>query len=77
MSFLEVDIPKPGVPDSGDIVDKGNDASNWVANLDQNSLKLIVIAVAAAILLWLFRRSPLLKGVLLGAVLLAIVFAIV
>jgi hypothetical protein len=71
--FPAVDIPKPGVPDSGDVVDKGQDASNWLANLSPDTLKIIVILVVAAIILWAVRRSPILKGVLLGATLLAII----
>ena len=77
--FPAVDIPKPDIdaPDGSDVVDKGNDASNWIADLSPDTLKIIVILVVAAIILWLVRRSPILKGVLLGAVLLAIVMAII
>ena len=75
--FPAVDIPKPGIPDSGSVVDKGNDASNWLSNMSPDTMKIGVILIVAAIILWAVRRSPILKGVLLGATLLAIVMAII
>lgn len=69
-------IPKPNAPSADDGVSWLQKASDWVTHLSADAWKLIVIGIFAAILYTLFRRSPLLKGVLLGAVLLAIVLAI-
>lgn len=65
-----MDIPKPGIPDvdENDIVDKGNDAGNWIASLSQTSWTIIVILIFAAIILWAVRRSPFLKGIVVCAV---------
>lgn len=74
--FPTVDIPKPGVPDSGDVVDKGNDASNFIAGLDSTTWTIVVILVLSAIILWAVRRSPILKGLLLGLVVALIIGAV-
>lgn len=69
-------IPKPNAPSADDGVGWLQKASDWVTGLSADAWKLIVIGVVAAILYTLFRRSALLKGVLLGVVLLAIVMAV-
>lgn len=74
--FFQVDIPKPKAPSADSGVGFLQKASDWVAGLSADAWKLIVIGLVAAILYTLFRRSTLLKGVLLGVVLLAIVMAV-
>ncbi len=75
-NFLEVDIPKPDMPSSEDGIGWMEKASKWVANMDANTMKLLVIGIVAALIVWAFRRSPMLKGVAIGVVLLAIVLAV-
>jgi len=74
VSFLA--IPKPNAPSAGETTGWLQKASDWVTGLSPDALKLIVIGVSAAILIWLFRRSPMLKGVAIGVILLAIVMAV-
>jgi hypothetical protein len=77
VKFPEVDVPKPNMPSSEDGVGWLEKASGWVTNMDANTMKLLVIGLLAALIYWLVRRSAILKGVLIGAVLLAIVMVIV
>lgn len=69
-------IPKPSVPDSSDGVGWLEKLSDSVSHMSGDTMKLIVIGLLAAIIVWLFRRSPMLKGVAIGVVVVAIVLAI-
>lgn len=71
----EVEIPKPGAPDSDDIIDKGNEGASWLAGRDGSFWTIVVVIVLAALLVKALK-NPLVRGILLGVVLLAIVGAI-
>ena len=76
VKFPEVEVPKPNMPSSDDGIGWLEKASEWFSNMDASTMKLLVIGIAAALILWAFRRSPMLKGVLIGVIILGIALAI-
>jgi hypothetical protein len=76
LNFPQVDVPKPDVPSPSEGVGWLEKASAWVADLSPDAMKLIAIGLLAGLIYWLVRRSAILKGVLIGAVLLSIVMVI-
>lgn len=74
--FSKVDVPKPSIPDSSDGVGWLDKLSNSVAHMSGDTMKLIVIGVIAALILWAFRRSAMLKGVAIGVIVVAVALAI-
>jgi hypothetical protein len=73
---LGVDVPKPKAPDSGDIVDKGNDASNWLSARSGTFWTIIIILVVAALIAGALKK-PFIRGLLIGVILLGVALAIV
>jgi hypothetical protein len=70
---VDVDIPKPGIPDSGDITEKGTQIGGWFAERPEAFWTLVIVGVAAWILLTLMKR-PFVRGLAVGAVILTVVF---
>jgi len=70
-----VDIPKPNPPDSKDVVNKGNDLSDWIAHRGGTFWTIVVILVAAFIITMALKRA-FIKGIVIGAIILAIILAI-
>ena len=73
--FPEVEIPKPGAPDPDTIIDKGNDGSEWLAGQGQSFWTIVVVIVLAALAIKLLK-NPVIRGVLIGVILVGIVFSI-
>jgi hypothetical protein len=73
--FSRVDIPKPDAPDADDIVDKSKDGGDWLAQRGQ-SFWIIVIVLVVALVLTKALKNPLVKGILIGVALIAVVGAI-
>lgn len=74
--MLGVDIPKPGAPDSKDIINKGHDGADWLSLRSQSFWTIIIILVIAFIIGKALKR-PMVKGFTLGLIALAVVLAIV
>ena len=72
---VDVPIPKPKAPDSGDILDKGSDAASWLS-VRSGSFWIIIVVLIAAFLVAKALKKPLIKGILIGVILLAIGLAI-
>lgn len=73
---VDVPVPDPKMPDSKDIVNKGNDAGDWLSVRSQSFWTIIVILIVAALVAGALKK-PVIRGMLFGAVLLAIVLSIV
>lgn len=71
--MLFVDIPKPTVPDGKSITDKGDKAGDLIAGLSPDALKIIVCIVAALVVMWLLK-NPIVRGIVLGAALVGVVY---
>lgn len=75
-SKVDVPVPDPKMPDSKDIVDKGSDAGDWLSIRSQSFWTIVVILIVAALVAGALRK-PVIRGMLFGVVLLAIVLSIV
>jgi len=73
---LTVTVPDPKVPDPSDVVDKGNDASSWLATMPDAFWMLVVCGVVAVVVISLLKR-PFVRGLVVGGIALAIVLAMV
>ncbi len=71
----EVEVPKPDAPDSDTIIDKTNGAVSWLAGRDGSFWTIVLVGLLAAMLVKALK-NPLVKGVLLGVVAVAIIGAI-
>jgi hypothetical protein len=76
LSLPGVDVPKPKAPDSDDIIDKGNQGSDWLSARDQSFWTIIIVLVVAAIIATAMKR-PFVRGMIIGLIALAVVMAIV
>lgn len=74
-SIPGVTVPDPKAPSGDDIIDKGKEGGNALANLDGSWLTIIV-CVVLAFLVMRWMKNPLVKGAIIGVVLLAIVLAV-
>lgn len=72
MRRVDVEIPKPEAPDSGDIINKGGEIGGWFADRPEAFWTLVIIAVLAWIVLSLLQR-PFVRGLAVGAVILLII----
>lgn len=72
LNRVEVDIPKPGTPDSDDIINKGGELGGWFADRPEAFWTLVIVAVLAWIVLSLLQR-PFVRGLAVGAVILLII----
>lgn len=72
---VDVPLPDPKAPDSGDILDKGGDATSWLAGRSSSFWTIVIILVVAAILTAAVKKS-IVKGFLLGVVGLAILLIV-
>jgi hypothetical protein len=70
------EIPKPTPPDSKTIVHKGNDLGDWIAHRS-NSFWTIVVIIVAALVVTAALKRPFVKGIAIGAIILAIMLAVV
>lgn len=70
-----IPVPNPKAPDSKDVVDKGNDLSQWLTHRGGAFWAIVVVAVAALIITSLLKR-PFVRGIVIGAIILAIIFAV-
>lgn len=68
-----VEVPKPGVPDSGDVVDGGNKVGNWLTDMSPTTMKVLVIGIIAALVAGALRKSPFLKGAVVATVIVGII----
>ena len=72
--MLGVDVPKipTEAPDSGDVVNWGDKFGNWLTDMSPTTMKLIVIAIVAAMIATALRKSPFLKGAVIGVIIVGI-----
>lgn len=72
--MLGVDVPKipTEAPDSGDVVNWGDKFGNWLTDMSPTTMKLIVIAIVAAMIAGALRKSPFLKGAVIGVIIVGI-----
>ncbi len=71
MNPLKVDVPVPGAPGAEDVTDKAGDLSAWLATQGKPFFVVLACLVGAAVLVGLLKR-PFVRGLLIGAILLAI-----
>jgi hypothetical protein len=69
---VEVPLPQPGVPDSGEVSDKATQLGGWFAERPEAFWTLVICAVLAFIMLSLMQR-PFVRGLVVGAIILGII----
>lgn len=74
--YPQVDVPKPEAPDSKDIVNKVGDAGDWLS-IRSKSFWLIIGCLIITYLVGKALKNPVVKGIAIGVILLAIVIAVV
>ncbi len=74
MKFPQVDVPVPGAPNPADVTEKAGDLSTWLASQGKPFFILVACLVGAGVLVSLLKRA-FVRGLLVGAVLLAIAWA--
>lgn len=75
LTRVEVPIPKPEAPDPQDVVDTGNKGADWLAGQGA-AFWTIAVVVVLAFLAMKALKNPLVKGAVIGVILLGIVVAI-
>jgi hypothetical protein len=77
---VDVDVDpgkyKDKLPDSDDIVDGGNKGADWLSTRSGSFWTVIIILVAAALVAGALKR-PIVRGMLIGVILLGVALAIV
>lgn len=71
-----VDVPVPGAPDSGDVVDKGGEFGTWLAERPE-TFWTVVVVIVGALIAWSLLKNPIVKGMVIGAIVLAVIIAAV
>jgi hypothetical protein len=70
-----IPVPNPKAPNSKDVVNKGNDLSDWLAHRGGTFWAIVVILVVALVVTSLLKR-PFVRGIVIGGIILAIIFAV-
>ncbi len=74
MIKVDVDVPDIKAPDSGDVVEKGTDLGNLLADKSGTFWAIILCLVAAAVVVAMLKR-PFVRGLAIGAIVLIVISA--
>lgn len=70
---LNVEVPVPTPPDSGDVTEKAGDLGTWLAHQGQPFFVLLLCLAGALIVMAMLKR-PFVRGLLVGLAALAVLF---
>lgn len=66
-----IDKGKKNLPDSDGIVNKGNDAGDWLAGRGASFWTIIAVLIMTGII-WKLIKNPVVKGSIIGAIVISI-----